>query len=134
MMISGIYAGLCGVLLLLLSAQVVGLRRKYQVGIGTGGQEELARAIRVQANFIEYTPITLILLALAELQGASIWLVHAVGLLLVVGRALHATGLRKSSGRTFGRFYGTLATWFALVVLIVTNVSAVLWAAIKAPT
>ena len=128
MMISGIYAGLCGVLLLLLSAQVVGLRRKYQVGIGSGGQEELQRAIRVQANFIEYTPITLLLLVLAELQGAWPGLLHATGLLLVVGRALHATGLRKSAGRTFGRFYGTLATWFALVALIATNLGAVFWA------
>jgi uncharacterized membrane protein YecN with MAPEG domain len=128
MMISGLYAGLCGVLLLLLSFQVVGLRRKFQVGIGSGGKEELTRAIRVQANFVEYTPITLILLILAELQGASILLLHAAGLLLVVGRALHAVGLRQSAGRTFGRFYGTLATWFALVVLIVTNLGAVVWA------
>ena len=129
MMISGIYAGLCGVLLLLLSAQVVGLRRKFQVGIGSGGQEELQRAIRVQANFIEYTPITLVLLVLAELQGASPWLLHATGLLLVVGRALHATGLRRSAGRTFGRFYGTLSTWLALILLIGMNLSAILWAA-----
>jgi len=128
MMISGIYAGLCGLLLLLLSAQVVGLRRKFEVGIGSGGQEELRRAIRVQANFVEYTPITLVLLLLAELQGAPFWLLHAAGLLLVVGRALHATGLRQSAGRTFGRFYGTLATWFALVVLIATNLGAVFWA------
>jgi uncharacterized membrane protein YecN with MAPEG domain len=82
----------------------------------------------VQANFVEYTPITLTLLILAELQGASILLLHAAGLLLVVGRALHAVGLRQSAGRTFGRFYGTLATWFALVVLIVTNLGAVVWA------
>ena len=129
MMISGIYAGLCGVLLLLLSAQVVGLRRKFQVGIGSGGQEELQRAIRVQAYFIEYTPITLVLLVLAELQGASPWLLHATGLLLVVGRALHATGLRRSAGRTFGRFYGTLSTWLALILLIGMNLSAILWAA-----
>jgi uncharacterized membrane protein YecN with MAPEG domain len=128
MMISGIYAGLCGVLLLALSAQVVGLRRRFQVGIGSGGQEELQRAIRVQANFIEYTPITLILLILAELQGAWQWLLHVAGFLLVVGRALHATGLRQSSGRTFGRFYGTLSTWLALVLLIATNLAAVVWA------
>lgn len=127
MMISGIYAGLCGALLLALSAQVVGLRRRYQVGIGSGGEQELERAIRVQANFIEYTPITLILLVLAELQAASPWLLHGAGLLLVIGRALHATGLRKSAGRTFGRFYGTLSTWSALVLLIATNLSAFLW-------
>jgi len=128
MLISGIYAGLCGVLLIVLSARIIGMRRTYQVGIGSGGHEELARTIRVQGNFIEYTPLALILLVLAELQGASIWLVHGAGVLLVVGRGLHAFGLSQSAGRTFGRFYGTLSTWASLLILVLTNLSAFFWA------
>ena len=126
-MIAGLYAGLCALLLLALSWQVVSLRQRHGVGIGSGGHEELERAIRVHANFIEYTPIALILLVLAELQGAGAWLLHGTGLLLVVGRSLHAIGLRRSPGRTFGRFYGTLATWLALLLLIVVNLTAVVW-------
>ena len=111
------YAGLLGLLLIALSAQVVLARRRYRVGLGAGSEEGLQQAIRVQANFVEYVPFAVILLVLAELTGLPVPALHGAGILLVASRVLHAIGLTQSPGRSFGRFYGTAGTWLVIVAL-----------------
>ncbi len=112
-----LYAGLSGLLLLALSFQVVGLRRKHRVGLGTGDHPALERAVRVHANFCEYVPIALLLLLVLELGAAlPAWLLHALGIMLIVGRVLHAAGLSRSAGTSTGRFVGTLLTWLMILV------------------
>jgi len=111
------YAGLLGLLLVALSAQVVLARRRYRVGLGAGSEEGLQQAIRVQANFVEYVPFAVILLVLAELTGLPLPALHGAGVLLVASRILHAIGLTQSPGRSFGRFYGTAGTWLMIVAL-----------------
>lgn len=115
--ITSLYAGLLALLILLLSYRVVMLRRKFQVGIGSHGEKALARAIRVHGNAVEYIPICLILMVLAETQGAPSWLIHGAGIALVIGRILHAVGLSKSIGKSFGRFYGVILTWIVMLSL-----------------
>lgn len=111
------YAGLLGLLLIALSAQVVLARRRFRVGLGAGSEAGLQQAIRVQANFVEYVPFATLLLVIAEVQGLSLGAIHAAGVLLVVSRVLHAIGLAKSPGRSFGRFYGTAGTWLVIAGL-----------------
>ncbi len=112
-----LYAGLAGLLLLALSFQVVGLRRKHRVGLGTGDQPALERAVRVHANFCEYVPIALLLLLVLELSTVvSDLLLHLLGAALIIGRLLHARGLSRSAGTSKGRFIGTLLTWLMLAV------------------
>lgn len=115
--ITSIYASFLALLILLLSYRVVMLRRKYHVGIGTNGEKVLARAIRVHANAVEYIPICLLLMAFAEMQQASNWLMHGAGVALLLGRVLHALGLSKSVGKSFGRFYGVILTWAVMLLL-----------------
>ncbi|HEY9030272.1 MAG TPA: MAPEG family protein [Kangiella sp.] len=115
--ITSIYAAFLALLILLLSYRVVMLRRKFQVGIGTNGEKVLARAIRVHANAIEYIPICLLLMAFAEMQQASYWLMHGAGIALLLGRVLHALGLSRSVGKSFGRFYGVILTWAVMLLL-----------------
>ena len=122
--ITAIYASLAGLLLLVLSFRVVRSRRKLSVGLGDGGQESLLRAQRAQANFTEYVPIALILLAVAESQVLTGWLLHTAGAILVLARLLHAWGLSQSSGRSFGRYWGTLLTWVVILALSLANISA----------
>ena len=124
--ITAIYASLAGLLLLILSFRVVRSRRKLSVRLGDGGQESLLRAQRAQANFTEYVPIALILLAVAESQVLTGWLLHTAGAILVLARLLHAWGLSKSSGRSFGRYWGTLLTWVVILALSLANISACL--------
>jgi hypothetical protein len=124
--ITALYAGLLGLLYLALCWQVVDHRRKGRVGLGTGGNPDLERAIRVHGNFAEYVPLFLVLLLLAELGGAAAWLLHALGAVFLVSRIGHAYGLSRSSGTTRGRFFGTLFTWIALLAAAVLN----LWLAL----
>lgn len=111
-----LYAGLASLLLIALSYRVVALRRRHQVGIGTGSVNALERAIRAQANFSEYVPLALLLLALLEMTSAPALLIHALGVALILGRVLHAIGLNRSAGISSGRFVGTLLTWLVLLI------------------
>lgn len=120
--ITSLYASLCGLLILMLAVRVVYLRRKNKVGIGSGGVNDLRRAVRVHANAIEYIPIVLILMAALELNGVNGWLMHVLGSLLVVSRLLHAQGLSGSPGVSFGRFWGTLITWAVIIISAVANI------------
>lgn len=110
------YAGALALLLVALSLRVVRLRWKHRVGIGTGNVAELECAIRAQANFAEYVPLALIVIALLEASGLTAWAVHAFGLALLVGRLLHALGLSGSSGPSRARQVGTLLTWLVLLI------------------
>lgn len=114
---SFLYAGLLGLVLIALSVQVVRARRRFRVGLGTGTEEGLQQAVRVQANFTEYVPYAVLLLVLAEISGLPAAAVHVAGVLLVVSRLLHAVGLSGSPGRSFGRFYGTAGTWLVIIGL-----------------
>lgn len=116
-MLTGLYAALCALLILALSFRIVQLRRRLRIGIGDGGDPALARAIRAQANAIEYVPLLLVMLLIAENNGAGVVFVHACGIALVLARLLHALGLSGSAGVSFGRFWGTALTWTVLLVL-----------------
>lgn len=99
-----------------LTFRVVLMRRAEKIGIGDGGNRELAKRIRVHGNFCEQAPLIFVLMVLLPLLGAREWLVHVVGLSALTGRVLHAVGLGKSSGATFGRAVGMVLTTTALVV------------------
>jgi hypothetical protein len=116
-MLTGLYAALCALLVFVLSLRIALLRRRLRVGIGDGGDAGLARAIRAQANAIEYIPILLVMLLIAENNGAGVVFVHACGAGLLLARVLHALGLSGSAGVSFGRFWGILLTWAVLLAL-----------------
>lgn len=115
--VSFLYAGLLGLLLIALSVQVVLARRRFRVGLGAGTEAGMQQAIRVQANFAEYVPFAVILLVIAEIQGLPGTAIHAAGIVLVVSRVLHAGGLARSPGLSFGRLYGTAGTWLVIIAL-----------------
>jgi uncharacterized membrane protein YecN with MAPEG domain len=123
--ITAFYAGVIGLLLLALSYQVVRNRRRAGVSLGSGGDTDLERAIRAQANLVEYAPMILFMMALVELAGTSAWLLHGCGGLLVVSRVLHATGLAGKRSVSPGRKFGIAGTW---IVLLVISVAAIVTA------
>jgi uncharacterized protein len=84
-------------------------------------QETLDRMVRVQCNFIEYVPIILILLALLENAGAHYYILLGIAVAIIVGRILHAWGLSSQAGSSFGRYYGTVLTWLALLTASITG-------------
>ncbi len=110
-----LFASLHILMMLALAMRVVGHRRALKIGIGDGGDTRLARKVRAHANFIEYVPVALLTLALLELSGlAAAWL-WALGGTLLLARGLHAAGLSRHGGYSFGRFWGTVLTWLVLL-------------------
>jgi len=115
--VTALYAGLAGLLLLALAGLVVRARWRYQTRLGVGTEPGMERAVRVHGNFTEYVPLALLLMLLGELNGLPAALLHAAGIVLLASRVLHASGLGRTSGRSFGRFWGTAGTWLVLLVL-----------------
>lgn len=119
MHVTGIYAALGALLIVVLAIRVVLLRNKEKVGIGAGGNERLARAIRAHANAVEYLPIALLLLLILDLDGTEPWLLHLLGIVLIVGRVVHALGLSSNAGYSVGRLLGMVLTLTAIIAMIV---------------
>lgn len=120
--ITGLYAGILGIIILWLCLNVVKFRRGQRVEIGDGGDALGIRHIRAQQNAVEYIPIALILFALVEINGGNPIMMHIVGVVLVFARIIHPVGLVKSKGANFGRFWGTALTWLVLIFLAGFNV------------
>jgi uncharacterized membrane protein YecN with MAPEG domain len=104
-----------------LSFAVIRLRRHHRVGLGSGGVDELERAIRAQGNFVEYVPIALILLACLELNGAPLWVTAILGIALVTGRVIHAKGINQPPPHFTNRIIGMRFTITTLIMLVVFN-------------
>ncbi len=121
---SSIYIGLAALLLVVLSLQVIRLRYRHKVEIGDGGVLELQRAIRAHANFIEYVPVALLLILTADLVGHEKWVVHVLGILLLVGRLAHAYGFTTTPGLSPGRGLGVALTTIVLVAGAVLAIAA----------
>jgi uncharacterized protein len=109
-LITALYAAGLGVLFVLLSLRTLRLRRKLRIGLGDAGHPEMLRAIRVHANFAEYVPLCLGLMCLAELQAAPSWLLHAMGVALVLARLIHALGVSQVQEKTKFRVIGVALT------------------------
>jgi uncharacterized membrane protein YecN with MAPEG domain len=123
MTITPLYAGLLTLLFVVLSIRVIGMRRAAGVGLGDGGNRVLLRRQRAHGNFAEYVPLALVLMALAELQHLPPWLLHAIGLLLLAGRAAHAYGLSQEPELTKGRVAGMALTFAALIAGALGNLA-----------
>lgn len=110
------YAALLALLFIVLSVRTIGLRRKYGVAVGDGGQEALLRAVRVHANFAEYVPLTLLLVFFCTELWPAPWLAHALGIALLVGRLVHAWGVSQVAETLQFRVIGTALTFSVLGV------------------
>ena len=113
--VTSLYAGLLGLLLLAVSINVSRERGRAQVSIGDGGDKGLIAAIRAQGNFVEYAPLTLFLIAVAEIQGAPALAIHVLGAALFVGRALHAVGITRRKSLNPMRMIGMILTYLTLL-------------------
>ena len=121
LLITSIIVAILTIIFIRLSFAVIGLRRKNKVGLGSGGHEDLERAIRTQGNFAEYVPIGIILIACLELNGAPWWLVMLPGVTLIVGRLIHAKGINEPPPNFSSRVLGMKFTFGTLITLVILN-------------
>lgn len=112
--ITALYAALLGLLFCALTVRVVCLRIRLKATLGHAGDARLRRAVRVHGNFAEHVPLALLLLLLLELAGASPWLLHGGGGLLLLARAAHAYGVSQLQERLGWRLAGMVGTFTVL--------------------
>lgn len=122
--ITAFYAGLLGLIYAGLSAWVIGGRLTGNVLFGDGGQDGLRRRVRSHGNFIEYVPLTLLLIALYEAGGGSRGWVQGLLIVLVIARILHPIGMLAGTNtpRQFacrgGGIIATLAVMAIAAILL----------------
>lgn len=112
-----LYAGLNLLLLMVLGFNISLKRRASKTGIGDGGDEKLACAVRAHANHAEWFPGVMIGLVIVALIGIPAYAIHAVGAVFTMARVLHAWGMLSSAGVNFGRFVGSLLTYLSTLIL-----------------
>jgi hypothetical protein len=118
---TALYIVLNAAIMVALAANVIRVRYRTRTRFGDSSNPEMLRAIRAHGNNTEYVPIALIILLLAHNLGAGLPLIHAIGLPLTVGRALHATGFlagghETPTGHSYFRMAGMILTFFAILV------------------
>lgn len=122
-MVTPLYAGFLALLFLALSVRVIKHRRNARVSNGSGGDAALHRKMRVQANCAEYAPMGLILLFLAEAQGAPDWALHLLGTTLFLGRLAHAAGMGATPQRLSLRVSGMVLTLAMITLAALGNIA-----------
>lgn len=115
MLVTPLYAGALALWFLVLTWRVV-RRRRGGIYLGDGGDQSLLRVIRGHANFAEYVPLALLLMAMLEAGRLSIYVLHALGIALLVGRLLHGYALSFTDRFTFGRVWGATLTFGVLAI------------------
>lgn len=100
----------------------------YRVKLGTAqgdpakypfqdaNDEGLKHRMRAFGNFAEYTPLSLIMLALLELNHAPQFLIWSLGIAFVIGRISHAFGMLTNPYNPTLRIIGMTATYAILLI------------------
>ena len=117
MRITGLYAALSTLLILVMAARVIAYRRAHKIGLGDGDDGELRKRIRAHGNAIEYLPLGLLLLLLLELDQTAPLLLHVFGIVLILARLAHAWGVSRHGGVSPGRMIGVVLTFAVLLVM-----------------
>lgn len=119
-----LYAIFLAALYFILSVRAIGARRLGRKAIGPIGEAALDRRLRVHANFAEYVPFVLLLLAFAEMRGAPPAALHFAGAVLAAARLSHAWGVSQPAENFRFRvagMAGTLAALWSAVAAILAS-------------
>ena len=109
-----------------LSVPITMRRFRERIPVGFGRDQVLHARIRAQANFVEYVPLALVTLGLAEASGAPRLLLIGCATALALGRVLHAVGMWRGLSVPL-RASGMLLTWGALA----TSGLALVWRLVR---
>lgn len=113
-------AAAAGILNIWLAVRVGKVRMAEHVLIGDGGNLTLTARMRAHANFVEFTPFVLLLIALIEFNHGSTLVLWGASAVYMVARILHALGMDMNKPNPM-RAIGIILT-----ILILLGLSA--WA------
>lgn len=94
-------AAVLALMCLFLAARVSRTRLKNRISLGDQGNAELLVCIRTHANFVEFVPITLILMALIEATGGSDTVLWGVSGVFILARLAHIIGMPRPAPNIF---------------------------------
>lgn len=111
-------AAACALINFWLAVRCARIRVGAKLLHGDSGHVLLARRMRAHANFIEYTPIVLILFGLIEMAiGAPLWL-WVAAMIFALARIAHGIGM-DADQPTVWRAGGALLTWIVMIGLAI---------------
>ena len=116
------YAAVLALIFAVLSGLVIAGRGQFKAFHGDGGQERLNWRIRAHANFAEYVPLVLLVIALLEAAGVSRAAIQVLLLVLIAARIVHPIGMMARDGsaqQAVCRGGGAAATLLVLIVAAV---------------
>jgi len=116
MPITPLFAAIFGIMYIALSISVAKRRLKGNISLGTGGNDDLEKAIRVHGNFSEYVPFTLLLLWLLETVSLSHSLVFVLGVVFLVARIAHCIGMLNQDKLLILRKLGMVGTFGVILI------------------
>lgn len=116
--ITSLFASILAVMLLVLTYRVIIARSSSGHSILHGEDMDLAMKIRIHGNFVEFVPMAIVLLALAEASGASELPLYVAGALLVVSRFLIPFGMHIDRMTHPLRIAGNMGTHLSIVICI----------------
>jgi uncharacterized protein len=120
--ITSLYAGILGLILIAVAFPAGMLRGKLNISVGDGGNPSLLLAMRRHANFAEWVPLALILIAALELNHVRPMVIHVLGAALVFARISHAIGIQQNNMKVPARFVGAMLT---MLIVLVASVWAI---------
>jgi len=118
-------------LYIFLSILVIRQRRKYLIAYLTNEDKAFIARVRAHANFAEYVPLGLILMAVSIVLDIHVIFFAVLAVLFVLARCIHPYGLiKKEAKRQFGyRFFAMALTFSVLLLLAIFNMykALMLW-------
>ena len=114
--ITGLYTGLTIFLAFILSAGIGTYRGKTKISIGDGGDPETLLRMRRHGNLVETAALTLLALAIIEINGASSMLLHGLGIAYLLARVAHPIGLKKDDVTHPLRAIGAMGSMLVMLI------------------
>lgn len=113
-------SGILGLWYVVMIFQVISMRRKTEISLGDEGNAQMMRRMRGQANFVEFVPFALIMIATLELSGFKPLGIWAGAGCLILGRLLHGYAFMFTEKSVIGRSGGTVLTLISFIILSVS--------------
>ena len=114
--ITGLYIGLTIILAFILSARIGFYRAKIGISILHDGNMEVAQRMRVHGNLMETAALTLLAMAVIEINGAGSTLLHGLGIVYILARIAHAIGLKHDNLRHPLRAIGAMGSMLVMFI------------------
>ena len=89
-------------------------------------EDTLYRAVRGHGNLIEYAPLFLILMLIAELSGLPSAYLHSSGIIFTIGRLMHGIVFSFMKPNMILRVGGMILTFTGFIILITSSLIYIL--------